>query len=416
VVDLELDELFPYLPAISLQGPRGVGKTETAARRCGVAFRLDDPSVLAVVRADASVLLRGRRPVLVDEWQRLPEVWDVVRRNVDEVGRPGSWLLTGSARPIGAEVHSGAGRIVTVRMRPWSLWERGAQPSVSLRTLLQGPGCPIEGETTMGVMDYAHEIGQSGFPAFRGLSGRALRASLSSYLDRVVEVDLPEIGKEVRRPGALRRWMTAYAAATATTASFETIRAAGQAGEGSLLAKSTLIPYREALERLAILDPVPAWAPTYNEMRRLSSPPKHFLADPALALSLLGLDPDALCKGDPGPLPALSRGPLLGALFEALVVLSVRVYAQLAEAQVFHFRSHGGEREVDLIVRRPDGRIVAMEVKLAGAADDDDVRHLLHLKRELRDEVLDLVLVHSGRRAYRRPDGVAVIPAALLGP
>jgi hypothetical protein len=221
---------------------------------------------------------------------------------------------------------------------------------------------------------------------------------------------------KVRRPDALERWMAAYAAATATTASYETIRDAATSGHGDKPAKTTTQPYRDVLQRLFIVDPVPAWLPTRNQLNRLSQPPKHHLADPALAVRLLGLDADAMLSGTEAG-PAFPRdGALLGHLFESLVTLCVRVYAQAAEARVRHLRVQGSRREVDLIVERPDQRVVAIEVKLGASVADGDVRNLLWLREQIGDDLLDAVVIHTGPQAYRRRDGVAVVPAALLGP
>lgn len=249
----------------------------------------------------------------------------------------------------------------------------------------------------------------------RSSPGRALRGHLDGYLRHIVDRDFEELGHNVRDPAALRRWMTAYAAASSTSASFETIRDAATGGHGEKPAKTTTLPYRDVLERLWILDPVEAWLPTRNRISRLSSPPKHQLADPALAARLLGIDAGALLEGrDSGP--ALPRdGTLLGAFFESLVTLSMRTYAQ-AEAAIKHLRTAGGRHEVDLIVERPDGRIVAVEVKLARNVKDRDTDHLRWLADRVGDDLLDAVIVTTGPEAYRRPDGIGVVPAALLGP
>lgn len=165
-----------------------------------------------------------------------------------------------------------------------------------------------------------------------------------------------------------------------------------------------------------IVDPRPAWLPSRNPLSRLAQPPKHHLADPALAVRLLGLDTDGSLRGEE-PGPHIPRdGTLLGHLFESLVTLSVRVYAQASEAHTRHLRLHGGQREVDLIVERADRRVVAIEVKLSGTVGDDDVRNLRWLKEQIGDDLLDAVVINTGPQAYRRTDGIAVVPAALLGP
>ena len=414
MLDDELDEKSAEFAAISIEGPKAVGKTETAQRRARTDYRLDGPAG-EVVAANPQVVLAGDPPILVDEWQRVPATWDVIRRAVDDGAPPGSYLLAGSASEHGA--HTGAGRILTLRMRPLTLSERGVDtPSVSLLRLLGGERPTIDGRTSVGLEDYAREIVGSGFPAARGLSQDARGDFLDSYIQRIVERDFDELGRAIRRPATLLRWMNAYAAATASTASFETIRDAATGGEGHKPAKTTTQPYREILQRLFIVDELPAWAPTRNQISRLAMPPKHHLADPALAAGLLGVGAGALLSAEPVGPPALRDGPLLGALFESLVTLSIRVYAQATRARVSHLRTRNGDHEVDLIVERRDGRVLAIEAKLAAVPDDRDVRHLHWLARQIGSDLLDAVVITTGPYAYRRPDGIAVVPAALLGP
>ncbi|HXS46529.1 MAG TPA: ATP-binding protein [Solirubrobacterales bacterium] len=417
VLDNELDELLASLPAIAIEGAKGAGKTETASRRAATVHMLDDPDRLALAEADPKRLLESDPPILIDEWQRLPETWDLVRRAVDAGVEPGRFLLTGSASPEGAGMHSGAGRIPTIRMRPLSLHERVDSPgSVSLSELLEGRRPSLSGETDMALKDYTEEIVASGFPGLRDLSGRALRTQLDGYLTRIVDRDFAELGHELRNPAGLKRWMTAYAAASSTTTSFEKIRNAATGGEGEKPSKRGAAPYRNVLERLWILDPVPAWQPTRRHLSRLSASPKHHLADPALAARLLGASASSLLENRQLGPPIPRDGTLLGALFESLVTLCVRVYAQAAEAGVGHLRTFSGDREVDLIVQRQDGGVVAIEVKLKRTVQDKDCAHLEWLRSKLGDELLDALIVTTGDAAYRRADGIGIVPAALLEP
>ncbi len=417
IIDKELDEVLGSLSALAVEGPKGTGKTATASRRAATVHRLDDPARRSVAEADPSRLLKDPKPILIDEWQLLPETWDLVRRAVDDGAQPESFLLTGSASPEGTGRHSGAGRIPTIRMRPLTLVERLDQtPSVSLAGLLGGDRPNLTGATTIGLDRYVDEILASGFPGLRALSGRPLRLQLDGYLERVVDRDFPELGHAVRNPAGLRRWMAAYAAATATTTSFEKIRLAATGGEGERLSKSAALPYRAILERLWLLDPVPAWQPTRRHLSRLSAASKHHLADPALAARLLGASREALLENaDLGP-PIPRDGTLLGALFESLVTLCVRVYAQSAEATTGHLRTFSGDHEVDLIVEGQDRRVVAVEVKLKRTVDDDDLRGLRWLSSKIGDQLADAIVVTTGEAAYRRPDGIGIVPAALLGP
>jgi len=274
----------------------------------------------------------------------------------------------------------------------------------------------VGGASAVRLEGYVDEILASGFPAIRNLGERARVAQLDGYIARVVDHDFAEVGHQVRRPDVLMRWLRAYAAATSTSAAFDTIRDAATSGEADKPAKTTTGPYRDALERLWLIEEVPAWAPSHNHLKRLTVAPKHHLADPALAARLVGIDAGGLLAGR-DPDPVLPRdGTFLGALFESLVTLDVRTYAQASGAAVHHLRTRAGEREVDLIVVRPDQRVVALEVKLSATVDNGDVRNLLWLRDQVGDDLLDSAVICTGEYAYRRPDGVAVIPLALLGP
>ncbi len=417
IIDDELDELFAHLAAISIEGPKGVGKTRTALERARTVHRLDDSAQLILAKADPSLLLSGERPVLIDEWQRLPEVWDLVRRAVDDGASAGSFLLVGSAMPNPPPMHSGAGRIVTLRMRPLAFSERMPMATVSLSDLLAGGRPKVAGATDVALADYTNEILASGLPGLRPLPDRVRRSQLNGYAAHVVDRDIPDdAGVVVRNPAALRRWMAAYAAASSTTASFETIRDAASAGEDEKPSKNAARAYRDALTRVWMLDEVPAWIPSNNRLRELSQAPKHQLADPALAAQVLGVQASSLLAGE-SISPAVPRdGTLLGALFESLATLSVRAYAAHNEATVGHLRTARGRHEVDLIVERADGSVVAIEVKLTRTVTSEDGKHLRWLEQTLGDRVLDQVIITTGPGAYRRKDGIAIVPLALLGP
>lgn len=417
ILDDEMDELLAGLAAVAIEGPKAIGKTASALQRARTIHRLDDPAEREIATADPTRLTTGEPPILIDEWQRVPESWDMVRRAVDRDPGPNRFILTGSANVTDPPTHSGAGRIVRIRMRPLSLAERGTdEPTVSLARLLGGERPDIDGATAVTLRQYTDEIVASGFPAIRVLSGRSHRAQMESYVARIVDKDFPDLGYTARKPDVLRRWMRAYAAATSTTASLETVRDAATSGEGTKPARDIVLQYRSILERLWVLDPVPAWLPSRNHIARLTHPDKHQLADPALAVSLLGLNTDALLEGADAGLGIPRDGTLLGHLFESLVTQSIRVYAQAAEAEVRHLRTKNGRHEVDLIVVRPDGRVLAIEVKLARTVGDDDAKHLHWLKEQIGADLLDGIIVTTGPHAYRRPDGIAVVPAALLGP
>ena len=188
------------------------------------------------------------------------------------------------------------------------------------------------------------------------------------------------------------------------------------AGESNKPTKTTVIAYRDVLTQLWLVEPLPGWTPGHGHLDRLTQAPKHHLADPGLAAHLVGVDAGALLAGGSPGVAVPRDGTFLGALFESLVTLSVRVYAQKNEAAVHHMRTRDGRQEVDLIIARRDQRVVALEIKLASTVDAADVRHLLWLREQLGADLLDVGVITTGEHAYRRDDGVAVIPASLLGP
>lgn len=406
-VDNQLDQLLPHAAAIAVEGSKGVGKTETARRRASTVLQLDTGEGAGVLAADPTFSAERPGTILIDEWQRHPESWDYVRRAVDGGAAPGRFLLTGSATPVaGTDTHSGAGRILSLRMRPLALFERaGAEPSIRMRDLFAG-GATITGETGATLKHYINAIASGGFPGFYEAPPVLRNQQLDSYLARVVDRDLPEQGYTTRNRAALMNWLAAYAAASSTTASYQEILDAATPGEANKPAKTTTMVYREKLAELWMLDPVPAWDMRRSPFAGLAKAPKHQLADPAFALRLLDV---------PAAKLTTRFSYLLGPLFESLATLSVRVAAQASFGTVGHFRTVKGDREVDLIAQDQDGAIVAFEVKLAANIGDDDVKHLLWLREKLPDDVVDTVILTTGTRAYRRPDGVAVVPLALLG-
>lgn len=407
-VDKELDVLLKHAPAVAIDGPKGVGKTSTAQRRAASVWQLDDPGQAQVIAANFSLAGLPAGTILFDEWQRVPQVWDAVRRSVDAGAAAGRYILTGSATPVDASgTHSGAGRILSLRIRPMGLHERAeSEPTVSFTSLLRGELVQIQGKTAYALQDYFRAITDSGFPAILRANSRIRRQYLDAYLARIIDRDIPEIGGGIRRPETLRRWMAAYGAASSTTTSYSKILDATTGGDGSQPAKTTTIAYREWLQKLWILDEVPAWLPAGSPLKTLGQAPKHQLADPALAARLLGITENSLMR---------EHANLAGQLFESLVTLSVRALAQAAEASVSHLRLRGGAHEIDLIVEGPEGELLALEVKLASQVETADVAHLHWLREKLPDRRLTCAVIYTGQYAYVRPDGVAVIPLACLG-
>ncbi|MDR0593521.1 MAG: DUF4143 domain-containing protein [Bifidobacteriaceae bacterium] len=411
-----LDGFLVEAPAVALAGPKAVGKTATAARRARTVFELDDSLAREAFLNAARPLEDAAGPILIDEWQHVPDTWNQVRRLVDRGAAAGRFLLAGSAEPRGAAIHSGAGRILSLRLRPLSLAERQlGEPVVSLGAALGGGVGAVEGATDVTYADYAREIVASGFPGIRRYSAGLRVRYLDTYVTNAIGREFAEQGLMVRRPEALRAWLRAYAAATGTTASYSGIVNAATPGQGDKPAASTTIAYREVLQSLWLLDEVAPWDAAGGSLKRLAGTPKHFLADPALAARLLGLDEAALVGGAEERAFGPVYGSIAGRLFEALLALSLQTYADANDARLSHLRTQDGAHEVDFIVERGQA-VVAVEVKLSRAVRDHDVRHLVWLRERLGERVAELIIVTTGPTAYRRrQDGVLVVPAALLG-
>lgn len=407
VLDQELSYLLQSVPAVVLDGPKAVGKTRSAQQFAKTTFNCADVDQREIIRADRVLALRSPRPVLLDEWHLEPGVWETARGLVNDEGSPGMFILTGSANPGDARIHSGTGRFVRTRMRPMALSERGVvDPTVSLRSLAKGDR-HLEGHTIFALVDYIFEIASSGFPGIRLPESLDRGLMLRSYVQTALEVEVPQLGFIPRRPHSLLGWFRTYAAALSTTASFSAI--ADAIPEETRPTKATAADYREVLSQLWLLEQVPAFALSENRLNELGKAPKHQLCDPALALAALGISAEQLVKE-----PA-AHGPLLGRLFESLATLSIRVYAQANGMEVSHIRTARGEHEVDLMVTAPDGRSIACEVKLSQTVNSEDVRHLDWLRKKMGDQLVDCIVITTGQTAYRREDGIGVVPLALLG-
>lgn len=423
LIDKYISDLMEEIPAIAIEGLKGIGKTVSAVAHSNTVFELDLPRDRMLIENDINVLLKEKPPVLIDEWQKVPAVWDFVRRSVDKYEQPGFFLLTGSAKKINLDIHSGAGRILKLKMYPLSLEERGIEtPAISLDALLcQGKPCyaEINGTTRIGFSDYINEILASGLPAIRNYSPARRRQMLSTYIDYLLSHEFSQQGIKIRQPRLLLRWLTSYAAATSSDANYGEILDSSTAGEGEKPSAKTTIAYREALERLWLIDELPVWLNGEDYFSRLKITPKHYLADPALAAHLLNIDFDDLAKSSKHGNQAVTafdekKGGITGRLFESLIQLSLRTYTAVNDAALSYIRTRNGDHEVDFIVSRGK-KVVAIEVKMAQEIGNSDVKHLLWLKSVMKDDLTDMVVINTGPVAYRREDGVAVVPAALFG-
>ena len=408
-------------PAIAIDGLKGVGKTVSTKRLASTVFELDKPRDFDQIANIPDILLSETTPILIDEWQRHPSVWDSIRRAVDDGAKPGSYLLTGSIANTDTSIHSGAGRIIRRKMYPLSLSERGIDnPTVSIKDIFASDtpfGVEVKGKSEVTASQYIYEVAASGLPEFRRLTPESRKIAFESYFANLLSHDFNQQGVRLRQPETMLRWLRAFAAGTATDAGYTEILDASTAGEGNKPAAKTTIAYREALENLWLLEELSPWIAGEDYFSGLKRSPKHYLADPALAAYLLDLDEKVL-SGSNGWNPHAERfdskyGSILGRLFEALVHLSLNVYAGVNNAKLFFAKTQKGEREVDFVVQK-GSKVIACEVKFSPTVSPSDCKHLRWFIEQVGVDCCDAMIITTGAAAYRQSDGIAVVPASLL--
>lgn len=411
LADRVLADQLEAMGAVLIEGVKGCGKTETARRAAASEVLLDtDPQAARRAELDPRLLLDGATPRLLDEWQRVPELWDSVRRSVDDRGQPGQFILTGSATPSDQiDRRSGAGRFGVVRMRTFTLTEKQAtRPHVSVASLLAGD-TPDPANSPVTLDDYLEHIVVGGWPQLVGANERRARTFLDGYLVLIVERDIDEVAGGPRDPHLVRRFLHAYAQMTAQPANLTTI--VGRVTDRSdrdpdMPTRQSAAGYLKALRRMMIIDEIPAWAPSVRSSKRLTATPKRMLADVSLAAALLGMSTARI----------LDDLDTTGCLFEALVAHDLRIYAQHAGAHYFHYREAAGRLEVDYVIETHDGDWMGVEVKLGATQIDKAAASLHRLAQRIPRAPKALVVITGTSLAYTRDDGVHIVPLGLLGP
>ena len=400
--DGRLSRLLEVHPALLIEGVRGAGKTSTASRLAAATLRLDQPPDAEMVANDpeaACASLPG--PLLIDEWQRVPTVWDAVRRMIDANRSPGRFILSGSSRAaVTADIHTGAGRILPVRLRPMTLSERqGVAPIVSLKDLAdQGIEAVRGARSAFSTAEQLAATVESGLPGYLGMEQPDHQEALRSYLDLAVSRDLAETTSTPRNTSKLRRYVRAYGAVIGTSTEHAAIHRAAS------VSKATGETYHDVLSRLGLIEELPGWS--NNRLKRLAKRPKRHLIDPALASADHYDTVDSLSR----------RRPRLGELFESLVVCQLRATAEALGLgwRFSHLRTAGGDQEIDLVADLPDGSVIAFEVKLSRTVGIADARHLMSLRDRLGHTFRAGLVVHPSTTAFRLGDRIAAAPLGTL--
>ena len=410
VVDHEVPVALGSAGAVLIEGPKACGKTWTGQHFARSEIFLEErPDLWEIAPHVPGLLLDGATPRLLDEWQRVPELWHLVRAACDRRGRPGQFILTGSAVPADELTrHSGAGRVSRVRMRPMSLWEKGLSTGeVSLREMLDGQAIS-PGESAVEVPELVEVACRGGWPQLIDTPIATARRFTRDYLNDICRVDVSAVDGIRRSPTGVMRLTRSLARNISTTAGFRKLTA--ETGGEVPLNRTTVKTYLDVLSRLFVVEDLPAWNTHIRSRAGLIRSPKRHFVDPSLAAAALGA----------GPQRYLHDLRAFGFLFESLAVRDLRIYAQASESSVYHYRDTYG-LEADAVIETPDGRWIAAEVKLGGAtAIETAARALLKLRDRVSAErvasLARLMVITGGRYCYQRPDGVAVLPLACLGP
>jgi predicted AAA+ superfamily ATPase len=411
VVDGELAERLSAIGAVLIEGPKACGKTESALQKAATTYRLDvDSAARNAASVAPDLLLDSLSPVLLDEWQVVPTLWDQVRRAVDDrASAKGLYILTGSATPRDdVNRHSGAGRIAIIQMRPMALLESGhSTGQASLKALLDGDKV-IAQDSGLTIPDIIDRICIGGWPALLDASSQEAGRWLRDYLNQIVLVDIQGLGARRRDPENIRRLLNSLARNVGTSAKVTALAKDVGGAEGPV-ARATVDGYLDSLSRLRLTENSRAWAPHMRSATPLQSSPTRYFVDPSLAVAALGQGPTQLL----GDLNAT------GYFFENLVLRDVRIYAQKLGGQVHHWRDQN-QNEVDVVVTLPDGRWCAFEVKMNPADADKAAAALLSFAEKVDQGKAGppaaLGVITTTGFAYRRPDGVTVLPIGTLGP
>lgn len=414
IIDKTLQEYLSTFGAVCVEGPKWCGKTWTSSYHCASEIHLGDPAGnfqnRQLAELSPALVLEGEAPRLIDEWQEVPPIWDAVRFKVDETPQKGQFILTGSATPNHKGIlHSGAGRIGKLRMRPMSLYESGdSSGQVSLKELCAGNVKPVmTGEVPLKRL--IELIVRGGWPGSLGLSLEQAALLPHEYLNAVIDDDVYRMDGVKRDTSKMRLLLRSLARNESTTATNKTLIGDIKATFDEEIDSNTIAAYLDIFKRLFIIDNQPPFSTGVRSSVRIKQAEKRHLADPSLACALLRAMPDSL----------LHDLETLGFLFEALCERDLRIYAESFGGGLYHYQDYRNQ-EIDAVVELPNGSWCAFEIKLGANQIDGAAANLLKIRKQIEADpkgqppAVMCVLCGLTNAAYQRPDGVVVAPVTAL--
>lgn len=401
--------------AVLIEGPKWCGKTTTAEQQAKSILYMDDPEEkkqnLQLADISPKVLLVGETPRLIDEWQLAPQLWDTIRFEVDHRDELGQFILTGSAVPAKSDEihHSGTGRYAWLTMRPMSLFESGESTGeVSLKELFSSPG-QISAINPLKIDDIAFLICRGGWPRATELKGDIALDQAKDYYDAVTKTDISIVDGVSRNPERVKRLMRSYARHQGTPASIDTISADMLTNDMDSPDAKTVSSYIDALKKIFVIEDSIAWNPNLRSKTAIRSSDTRYYVDPSIGVAALGLGPNDL----------INDLNTMGFLFETLCVRDLRVFADALDGQVYHFRNKYG-LECDAVLHLRNGRFGLIEIKLGGdKLIEEGATTLKALSKKIDTDKMRtpsflMVLTGTGKYAFRREDGVYVVPIGCL--
>lgn len=422
VADKMLQERLETFGAVLIEGPKWTGKTTTAEQHARSFIKLQDPDMaeeyLATAATKPSLLLKGEKPRLIDEWQDAPVIWDAVRTAIDNAnGVPGQYILTGSNAVDKTKIrHTGTGRITRMKMYPMSLWESlESSGEVSIKELFDNPDYDIDGATSkLDVPELIRVACRGGWPATLQMSQKSAMLVAKDYVNSVCENDISRVDGKQRNPKIARQIMRSYARNISTLAKKTNILGDITASGDITISMDTYDDYVEALEKLYVIQDIDAWCPAIRSKTAIRSAPKRCFTDPSIAVAAMNISTEALEV----------QLKTFGFIFEQMCVRDLKAYTADFNSRISYYRDRYG-LESDLVLHLEDERYALIECKLGSKEIEDGAKHLLEIRRliqeynktekqvPLREPDL-LIVLTGGKMAYTRTDGVKVIPLSCL--
>lgn len=418
IVDAQFEIKMEALGAVQIKGPKGCGKTTTAKQKAKSVIEFQDEdnreNLLMIANTKPSDLLKGEKPILFDEWQDAPKIWGAIRKDVDDSGLSGQYILTGSSSKEVETPHTGTLRISTLKMYPMSLYESGdSNGTVSLMGLFTHPDEIWSCKSDLTIDDIKFVICRGGWPRTVNLQSDKAKLQIAKELfNQTCDIDISSVDNTKRNPQWARTILRSYARNICTTADTKTVYGDTAATTG--MSQPTFQDYIAALNKLYIIEDVEAWCPSIRSKTSIRSSKKKNLIDPSIAAAALGISPEYFNLDY----------KTLGFLFESLVIRDLKVYSSEYGGTVSYYRDRYG-LEADAVLHLEDGRYALIEIKLGQNEVDEGAKHLLEIERLIVEHnnkekqvplrLPDLKIVITGTQfGYKREDGVFVIPLGCL--